>query len=430
MRTRILTGLVVFSLMTALPVLGQSPTGTISGHLADQSGGVLPGVTITAASGVLQGVRTAVTTENGDYLIPLLPPGDYTVTFEISGFQTVRRTIGLSGTQTVTLNETMTVSQLAEEVTVVGGAETFTQTMQIGAKLKQDLVATLPSNRSLDAAILLFPGVHPTGPSGGYSISGAVSYEGLYTVNGVAVTENLRGQPIHLYIEDALQETTITASGVSAEFGRFGGGMVGAVTKSGGNQFSGSYRQSFNNDSWRTKTPFANDVKTDSTIPDLRVHLWWAVDDRPPLVFQRGTIPDPGGRVYNRSSNDGALCADDGREAVRRQVDVFAVCRSPGGRLVFEGGSAVRERDAVQRARSGQPRDPGAAQQSHLRALHGSIELEPLRRDAVRAKDGFDYWRGIPEHRHHLRHARHRSAAQSPLLVANVLRRMWCRAPG
>jgi hypothetical protein len=267
MRTRILTGLVVFSLMTAFPVLGQSPTGTISGHVTDQSGAVMPGVTITAASPVLQGVRTTVTTENGDYLIPLLPPGDYTVTFEISGFQTTRETIGLAGTQTVTLNETMTVSQLAEEVTVVGGAETFTQTMQVGAKLRQDLIATLPSNRSLDAAILLFPGVHPTGPSGNYSISGAVSYEGLYTVNGVAVTENLRGQPIHLYIEDALQETTITASGVSAEFGRFGGGMVGAVTKSGGNQFSGSYRQSFNNDNWRSKTPFANDVKTNSTIP-------------------------------------------------------------------------------------------------------------------------------------------------------------------
>jgi outer membrane receptor protein involved in Fe transport len=273
MRTRVVVGLVVFSLVVALPALAQSPTGTISGRVTDQSGGVMPGVTVTATSVVLQGSRTTVTAENGDYLIPLLPPGDYTVMFEISGFQTVRRTVGLAGTQTVTLNETMTVSQLAEEVTVIGGAETFTQTVQVGAKLKQDLIATLPTNRSLDAALLLFPAVHPTGPSGSYSISGAVSYEGLYTVNGVAVTENLRGQPIHLYIEDALQETTITASGVSAEYGRFGGGLIGAVTKSGGNQFSGSYRQSFNNDNWRTTTPFANDVKTNKVIPTYEYTL-------------------------------------------------------------------------------------------------------------------------------------------------------------
>ncbi len=365
--------------MTALPVLGQSPTGTISGHVADQSGGVMPGVTITAASAVLQGVRTAVTTENGDYLIPLLPPGDYTVTFEISGFQTVRRTIGLAGTQTVSLIETMTVSQLAEEVTVVGGAETFTQTVQVGAKLKQDLVATLPSNRSLDAAIVLFPGVHPTGPSGGYSISGAVSYEGLYTVNGVAVTENLRGQPIHLYIEDALQETTITASGVSAEYGRFGGGMVGAVTKSGGNQFSGSYRQSFNNDSWRTKTPFANDVKTDSTIPTYEYTFGGPLMTDRLWFFNAGRFQTQEAGVYNRGSNVGAVRANDGRETVRRQVDVFAVCRSPGGGLVLEGGSALREHDPVQCARSRQPGDAGAAQQSHVSSLHGRVELEPVR---------------------------------------------------
>src|SRR4030095_6630885 len=70
------------------------------------------------------------------------------------------------------------------------------------------------------------------------------------------ITENLRGQPYTLFIEDAIQETTIATSGISAEYGRFGGGVVNAITKSGGNMFSASYRQSFNNDSWRALTPF------------------------------------------------------------------------------------------------------------------------------------------------------------------------------
>ena len=80
-----------------------------------------------------------------------------------------------------------------------------------------------------------------------------MSFESVFTVDGVVSTENLRGQPYTLYIEDALQETTVATSGVSAEYGRFGGGLVAAVTKSGGDLFSGSFRQSFNNDDWRTQ---------------------------------------------------------------------------------------------------------------------------------------------------------------------------------
>ena len=95
------------------------------------------------------------------------------------------------------------------------------------------------------------PAVHPSGPSGAYSIAGAMSFESLFMVNGVNVNENIRGQAINLYIEDAIQETTIATDGISAEFGRFSGGVVNVVTKSGGNLFSGSFRDTLNNDNWR-----------------------------------------------------------------------------------------------------------------------------------------------------------------------------------
>ena len=62
--------------------------------------------------------------------------------------------------------------------------------------------------------------------------------------------------PYDLYIEDAIQETTVAIAGVSAEYGRFGGGVVNVITKSGGNQFAGSFRDTLNNDNWRTLTPF------------------------------------------------------------------------------------------------------------------------------------------------------------------------------
>ena len=75
--------------------------------------------------------------------------------------------------------------------------------------------------------------------------------ENLFLINGVTVSENLRGQPYDLYIEDAIQETTIATAGISAEYGRFGGGVVNVITKSGGNLFSGSFRDTLLNDDWR-----------------------------------------------------------------------------------------------------------------------------------------------------------------------------------
>src|SRR6188768_3238675 len=134
-------------------------------------------------------------------------------------------------------------------------------------------MATLPSNRTLTAVLTMAPNVKPTGPGqgsggtdGAFTVAGAMSYDSVFLLNGVAITENIRGQPFTLFIEDALQETTISTGGISAEYGRFGGGLVNAITKSGGNRFSGSFRNSFNNDSWRTTTPF-NETKLDKTIP-------------------------------------------------------------------------------------------------------------------------------------------------------------------
>ena len=74
-----------------------------------------------------------------------------------------------------------------------------------------------------------------------------MSFDNLFLVNGVVVNENLRGQPHDLYIEDAIQETTILTGGISAEYGRFTGGVVSTLTKSGGNEFTGSLRDSLTN---------------------------------------------------------------------------------------------------------------------------------------------------------------------------------------
>src|SRR5262245_66570619 len=83
----------------AAPAAGQIPTGTISGHLVDSQGGAMPGVTVTATSPALQGTRTTVTSQHGDYTLPLLPAGKYTVVFHLQGFGEVNEAREVQPTQ-------------------------------------------------------------------------------------------------------------------------------------------------------------------------------------------------------------------------------------------------------------------------------------------------------------------------------------------
>ncbi|MEO8258536.1 MAG: TonB-dependent receptor [Acidobacteriota bacterium] len=267
-------------LMTSRLAAAQTTTGTITGRVVDSQGLSVPGVTINVEGPNLQGILTVVTSENGDYILPQLPPGTYTVSFQLSGFERQQKTIALAPTQTLPLNVVMGPAALTETVTVVGNsADVLTQTAQVATSFKQDLIATLPTNRDINAILLRAPAVHPTGPGGNYSIAGAMSFESLFMVNGVNVNENVRGQANDLYIEDAIQETTVATDGISAEYGRFSGGVINIVTKSGGNLFSGSFRDTLNNDNWRAYVtgndahPFTSDCATcgPSSLPNTKI---------------------------------------------------------------------------------------------------------------------------------------------------------------
>jgi hypothetical protein len=228
-------------------------------------------VTISVTSTNLQGRRFTVSSENGDYNIALLPPGTYTVSFELENFQTVNHTHSVAGTQNAIVDAQMAPAAIHFAVTVLGQAQPFVETAQLATNFRQELMAALPSNRTVDAVLLMAPAVHPTGPRGAYTINGSQSYENLYTLNGAIINENLRGAPMTPYIEDAIEEVTVASAGVSAEYGRFAGGVANAVTKSGGNTFRGSFRTSFANDDWRSYTPF--EVKELSANPALQFKL-------------------------------------------------------------------------------------------------------------------------------------------------------------
>jgi outer membrane receptor for ferrienterochelin and colicin len=182
-------------------------------------------------------------TSGAAYVMPLLPSGVYTVVFELAGFGVQTRTVSIAPTQMAQIDVELGPAAVSETVQVARRAKNaLMDTSQVATSFSQELIANLPTARDIHAALMLSPSVHATGPSGAYTIAGSMSFENLFLVNGVTVNENLRGQAIDLYIEDAIQETTVATAGISAEYGRFGGGVVHLVTKSGGNRFSGSFR--------------------------------------------------------------------------------------------------------------------------------------------------------------------------------------------
>jgi len=245
-----------------------NPTGAVSGRVIDPEGLAMPGVTVTAQSPALQGVRTTTSSDNGDYIIPFLPPGMYTVTFELEGFQAQQRSVQVEIAATIPLDVKLALASVTETVQVTGTAATeIAQTATVASTYKSDLVEKLPLGRTLQAATLLAPGVNDNGPGGNIMVSGALSYENLNLVNGVVINENLRGQARNLFIEDAIQETKVSTGSISAEYGRFQGGVINSITKSGSNVFSGSFRVSFTNDSWSSLTPYPGDQNIDDTVP-------------------------------------------------------------------------------------------------------------------------------------------------------------------
>ena len=258
------TAVISLLLLASVSVFAQ---GTITGALTGTvtSGGAgLPGATVTVSSPSMQGTRTAVTDGNGNYNFVGLPPGEYTVRVELEGLQPVSRSARVTLSGTARADADLQVSAVTEAITVTASAPAVMETTEVQANFQKQQVDNLPIGRGVQAIANLAPGVTNNGPSGAMMISGGMSYDNLVLVDGATVQENLRGQTRPLYIEDAIQETTVISGAVSAEFGRFTGGVVTSVTKSGGNDFSGSFRDTLTDPSW-TEPSAAGEAKAKST---------------------------------------------------------------------------------------------------------------------------------------------------------------------
>jgi hypothetical protein len=235
---------------------GASSTGTIQGRVTDAQGAVLPGVTITATSPSALGAQTTVSSETGNYRFPALPPGTYTVNYELTGFNTVRREgIQISLGFTANLNVELALATLQETVTVTGQSPIIdtsaTRTVQ-AFKLEQ--LQSIPNGRDMWSLLAVTPSVQMSridvggnraGTQTGYTAYG-FSGQVRVLIEGINTTEGTGGAGFY-FDYSSLEEVFLGTSGQSAEMPN-PGVQSQFIAKSGGNQFSGEgYVDWYNN---------------------------------------------------------------------------------------------------------------------------------------------------------------------------------------
>jgi hypothetical protein len=249
--------LAALALIFVNPVRAQGvQSAELIGVTKSSDGALLPGVTVTARSAALLGVRTVVTDTYGAYIMKGLPAGEYSITFELSGMTTVKKPTQLAVGQSTNVDASLSISKVEESVTVTAEASSVVNTTEGTSHFTAKEIDTLPTDREIDAVATLAPNVNVSSANGTLTISGGVPYDNVFLLDGVDVADNVFGSPENdLYIDDALEETQILTSGVSAEYGRFAGGVVNAITKKGGNKFAGSFRTDLTNPSWQSNTP-------------------------------------------------------------------------------------------------------------------------------------------------------------------------------
>ena len=241
---------VVTMFLTSAIAYGQA-TAQLSGRVTDESGGVLPGVSVTVVQTDTGFTRSTVTDTSGTYVLPNLPIGPYRLEVMLAGFRTYVQTgIVLQVAATPAINVTLGLGELAETVTVEAAAPLVdTQSAGIGEVVEQERIVELPLQGRQVTDLIFAVGAavdmgRPNNRSfqGGVNISvaGGLSFGVAYLLDGALHNDPQNAAGLALPFPDAVEELRVTTSGTNAENGVRSGASVSVVTKSGTNRFSGN----------------------------------------------------------------------------------------------------------------------------------------------------------------------------------------------
>lgn len=286
--TRKLFVLLAFVLMLGSAVSYAQVRGSIEGTVVDEYGDPLPGVVVKAESEAMMQPRYYTTDENGFYrLIELPPASDYTVEFRMMGFQTIIRTgLDVRVNRVTRVDAELKEVAFEEQVVITGAAPVLDTTSSTsGVNLDRDFTERLPGADNYQSALSVQGG---TTGAGNVRVRGGQRFSNLYMFDGVDTTDPLTGTFGANLNADAVAETEIMTGGMPAEFGRASGGVINVVTKSGGNDFSGSLRIKYVDPSWQLSSDYYDDpggaTRFEPTLsiggPILRDKLWFFISYR------------------------------------------------------------------------------------------------------------------------------------------------------
>ncbi len=319
----------VFALAESAYGQGGTATATLSGRVADDTQGVLPGATVTVTNLATNQARTVVTNEEGRFTFPGLQPGRYSLSCELVGFATfLRPEITLNVGSIATIDAVMRVSTLQETITVTGEAPIIESARtDLSTVINKQQIESLPTNsRNYLDFTLLTPAtvenVSTTAQGIGLNVGGSRAKEGSLLVDGFWNTDESFTFPRLKYSQDAIAEFQVVSMGGTAEFGRAIGGIVNAVTKSGSNAFSGSGYGYFRDTSLNSQDPLSK--QRGAAKSEFERQLYGASAGGP-LVRDRTFFFGAAERLQEDTPQDNNITAESGRILGLPPEDIGAV---------------------------------------------------------------------------------------------------------
>jgi hypothetical protein len=255
-------------LFAALPLAAQSLTGTVTGTVKDEQGGVLPGVTVTLNGKT--GSRTTTTGAEGNYRFAGLDPGTFSVTATLSGFRTKRQdNIVVSVSRVADVHIVLGVGGVTEAVDVVGESPIVDVTSSAtDNSLSQDMIFNLPIRPNNAAVEMLnyLPGINDGSAYGTNS-----DYANGLLIDGVDTRDPDAGSSWVFFNYDLMEEVQVGGLGANAEYGSYTGAVVNTITKSGGNRYTGLFDAYWTKGSFSTDNVSPADVKLNPSLAESAI---------------------------------------------------------------------------------------------------------------------------------------------------------------
>ncbi len=316
---------VVIGLVLLLPRVAWTQGGGIAGEVRDTTGGVLPGVTVEASSpALIEKIRVATTDGNGQYSIVDLRPGVYAVTFNLAGFNTVRREgIALTTGFTAQVNIELRVGELQETLVVTGDAPTVdVQNTRLQNVLPQETLDAIPTNKSIAGFASLTLGA--TGPQrdvGGnrvdisttMGIHGSRGGDQRLMIDGMTYNaSHAGGSNRYFLVNQAGVQEVVLQTGANSAQSPTGGVQVNYVLKDGGNRFSAYFNANGTNDHFQSSN-LTDELEARGlrSVPSFKkgydigggvggpimrdklwfytAHRWWGAEEYAPNAYSNAT---------------------------------------------------------------------------------------------------------------------------------------------